>query len=62
MIIEMRTYLLKPGTVPAFLEQIGHCLSKPATENAKLLAAPAIWTSEGIGLIDLFGEVRPTLL
>jgi hypothetical protein len=43
MIIEMRTYLLKPGTVPAFLEQIGHCFLKSATENSKLLAASPQW-------------------
>ncbi len=62
MIIEMRTYLFKSGTVPAFMELIGHCYLKSATENSKLLAALAFWTSEGIGLIGLSGEVAPALL
>jgi len=62
MIIEMRTYLFESGTVPAFMELIRHCHLKSATENSNLLATPALWSSEGIGLIDLPGEVPPAFL
>jgi len=34
MIIEMRTYLLKPGTAPAFMELIGDYFLESATENS----------------------------
>lgn len=46
MIIEMRTYLLRPGTVPAFMELIRHCYLKSATENSNKMMADFWVTSK----------------
>src|SRR3989304_6310345 len=52
MIIEMRTYLLKPGTVPAFMERFGKVI--PA--RVKLSPLAGAWYS-AIGSLNQFIHV-----
>lgn len=54
MIIEMRTYLLKPGTIPAFEERFAEALP----HRVKLSKLGAFWHSD-IGLLNQVIHVWP---